>query len=64
MADNVLQAIQSGEAAIVELTRDQARSLIDEIDNCDKLIEALDDAQGDCLTEGPMYVILKISVPD
>lgn len=64
MADNVLQAIQSGEATIVDLTRDQARSLIDEIDNCDKLIEALDDAQGDCLTEGPQYLILRISIPE
>lgn len=63
MAANVLEAIQSGEAQIEELTRDEARSLIDEIDSCDKLIEALDEAQGDCITEGPQYLILKISIP-
>lgn len=62
MSDPVLlEAIRDDSVEIVELTRDEARELIDDIGGPEALLNAIDQAQGYAQNHGPQYVVLKIS---
>lgn len=60
--DRTLIAALREDATVLAVSREEARSLIDDIDgNAEPLMLALDNAQGDCTDGKARYILLKIS---
>jgi len=58
---HLMAAIADGDAAIVEVTRKQARAYTDGEDLPEEFLEALDSAQGEADEEGKIsYVVIAI----
>lgn len=59
--DKALTAALREDATVIAVSRQEARDLIDDLENAEPLILAMDEAQGDCTDGTPRYIILKIS---
>lgn len=49
------------DATVIAVSRQEARDLIDNLENAEPLMLAMDQAQGDCTDGTPRYILLKIS---
>lgn len=49
------------DATVIAVSRQEARDLIDDLENAEPLMLAMDEAQGDCTDGTARYIVLKIS---